>query len=1474
MLEADPPSRVHARPARADLGAAARAASTPRRARRTSCSSPGRSTGSRCEEAQRLDYRPAAARRALRAALGDVLVPPARDGARTRGPARRVDLLWATAQRGDALARTGEPSQGLHDRPPAPDAMLVERRAAASASSSRSSSPATGSSAGTTRRRELRALRARALRRGRVAALPRLRDAARARGDRDGLDPALGAASCAGAQPLLQRARPDAILARALRAPQRRRARTSSRAIGHAHIDTAWLWPLAETLPQGVRTFSEPAALHGRVPGVPLRVLAGAAVRVDRGARARPLGADPREGRGRAVRPGRRQLGRARLQPPLGRVARAPVPARPALLRGARSAAAAASSGHPTRSATAASCRSSCALRGITRFLTQKLSWNRFNRPEHHTFIWQGDRRQRGARRTSRRPTPTTATRASTSCCGRRASSRTTSRRAHEPARLRLRRRRRRPDARDARDAAPRARPAGPAAHAAPRRATSSSTRSRPSRPSGPSSSASCTSSTTAASTRRRRSSKRGNRRCEQLLHDAEFLGGARGGDYPRAELDRLWKLLLLQQFHDILPGSSIGLVYEDARARLRGARGRRGGDALLGAGRDAPVNTIGVRAARGRRRPTAVVSRRRRTATARVVEAARRGARRRPRRSRTRTCACELGADGTRRSASSRRRRGRETLAAPGNRLELYEDRPGRLRRVGHRPVPPRDARATARRPSRARSSPTAPLRAEVAFERRVGEREPLRQVVRLDAGVAAARVPHDGRLARGAQAAEGLLPARRPRAEGDLRDAVRLRRAADALLDELRRARATRCPGHRFADLSEHGFGAALLTDSQVRLQLLRRASCGSACCARRRARTPRPTWAGTSSRTRSSRTPAAGARPASSPRRRASTRRCAWTRRRGGAVARVGRRPEPRARHDQARRRTRTRSCCGSTRRTARAASARVRLAAPVRRARGSRTRSRTTAAPLAVDGGAIRVPYRPHEIADGEGSSTMPRRLRRARDARHDLCACRAHPGPRTASSRPSASVAGGGPAATAAVALARLGVDVAFVGVGRRRRRRRARSATGLDARRCRRLGARGRAGARSPQSIDPRRRRHARDRHRPRHRAAAPSERARASAAAPTGCTSTTSATRRAPAGVAALGRRRQPDRRASTCAASTSTRRPSSGCASSLRHAEAALDAGAELVVVTRGAAGSAAYTRRRRVVEAPACAGRRARQHARRRRRLPRRAARAARPRARRSTTRSRAANAAAALSCRALDGRSAIPTSRGAGADDAPRRGDRRRRRRPRGRRRGAQGGRRARPRPDVARPAVGHRPLPRARRDDAAGRARRRARPRRGPARRRRRPVGARPRHAVGPAAAAAAGARPVGEPPPRAPARRHPVEARGPAGGRHALRPREHRGRVLGRRRPRAPGARARGRDRDERLHARRRAARRRATRSSSPSGGAASLTSATKSNASRYGYVLWDEVAEEVAAAHPGREGSSACSSTRSRRGW
>jgi len=62
---------------------------------------------------------------------------------------------------------------------------------------------------------------------------------------------------------------------------------------------------------------------------------------------------------------------------------------------------------------------------------------------------------------------------------------------------------------------------------------------------------------------------KHANRKSEFLLHDAEFLAAwaalATGHKYPHTELTRAWELLCLNQFHDILPGSSIGQVYEDS---------------------------------------------------------------------------------------------------------------------------------------------------------------------------------------------------------------------------------------------------------------------------------------------------------------------------------------------------------------------------------------------------------------------------------------------------------------------------------------------------------------------------------------------------------------------------------------------------------------------------------------------------------------------------------------------------------------------------------------------------------------------------------------------------------------------------------------------------------------------------------------------------------------------------------------------
>ncbi|SEG90516.1 alpha-mannosidase [Nonomuraea solani] len=63
---------------------------------------------------------------------------------------------------------------------------------------------------------------------------------------------------------------------------------------------------------------------------------------------------------------------------------------------------------------------------------------------------------------------------------------------------------------------------------------------------------------------------KQGNRRSEALLREAELWAATAavrtGAAYPYAQLDRLWKTVLLHQFHDILPGSSIAWVHREAR--------------------------------------------------------------------------------------------------------------------------------------------------------------------------------------------------------------------------------------------------------------------------------------------------------------------------------------------------------------------------------------------------------------------------------------------------------------------------------------------------------------------------------------------------------------------------------------------------------------------------------------------------------------------------------------------------------------------------------------------------------------------------------------------------------------------------------------------------------------------------------------------------------------------------------------------
>ncbi len=89
---------------------------------------------------------------------------------------------------------------------------------------------------------------------------------------------------------------------------------------------------------------------------------------------------------------------------------------------------------------------------------------------------------------------------------------------------------------------------------------------------------------------------KRGNRKCEFALREAELWSAAaralRGAAAPLERLDAMWKKVLLNQFHDIIPGSSIARVYDEARAdhaaviRFGNDTARRAAARLAGRGR------------------------------------------------------------------------------------------------------------------------------------------------------------------------------------------------------------------------------------------------------------------------------------------------------------------------------------------------------------------------------------------------------------------------------------------------------------------------------------------------------------------------------------------------------------------------------------------------------------------------------------------------------------------------------------------------------------------------------------------------------------------------------------------------------------------------------------------------------------------------------------------------------------------------
>jgi len=91
---------------------------------------------------------------------------------------------------------------------------------------------------------------------------------------------------------------------------------------------------------------------------------------------------------------------------------------------------------------------------------------------------------------------------------------------------------------------------------------------------------------------------KRLNRKSEVLLADAEklsSLAGLLGGPYRRADILRAWERVLMNQFHDILPGSSINAVFRDAKEAYIEAH------SLAAGARDEALDVLGSRIATDR---------------------------------------------------------------------------------------------------------------------------------------------------------------------------------------------------------------------------------------------------------------------------------------------------------------------------------------------------------------------------------------------------------------------------------------------------------------------------------------------------------------------------------------------------------------------------------------------------------------------------------------------------------------------------------------------------------------------------------------------------------------------------------------------------------------------------------------------------------------------------------------------------------
>ncbi|MGI9170578.1 MAG: alpha-mannosidase, partial [Caulobacteraceae bacterium] len=245
---------------------------------------------------------------------------------------------------------------------------------------------------------------------------------------------------------------------------------------------------------------------------------------------------------------------------------------------------------------------------------------------------------------------------------------------------------------------------------------------------------------------------KRLNRLIEGALQALDYLATAAvlaGLAAPsREEIEALWRILLVNQFHDILPGSSITAVYErthrelrqlaDDAERLTGSLLAALTEGEADAGASTPVNTLGFRRTEVALAPDGeacfvvapAFAAGRVTATLEAVNLAEEGGG--DIRLANGRLTAVLTPGGALRSLFHHAT-GREALAGEANRIVLFDDRPTAYETWDIDPFALETARDAA--PAHHRAILAAgPLRAEVRFERRLGEASRMSQTARLD--------------------------------------------------------------------------------------------------------------------------------------------------------------------------------------------------------------------------------------------------------------------------------------------------------------------------------------------------------------------------------------------------------------------------------------------------------------------------------------------------------------------------------------------------------------------------------------------------------------------------------------------------------------------------------------------------------------------------------------------------------------------